>query len=143
VVALKSAGFLPRTLQVALNNSPLERRGGGEADGVVDYLECTYYPESKSGSDTSGIKPNGVIHFVSASNCVPAVVNEFFPLLQKGTELSEDNLTKITKVSHNVLCEKFASTAKPGDKFQFVRNGFYCTDGKLIFNKTVGLKEGF
>jgi len=118
-------------------------------NGKIKYLECTYFKDSKSGADTSGIKPAGVIHFVEASTAVPAMVNEFLPLLKSGTELNEENLREITKISHSVLCEKFLEKSKPGDKFQFVRNGFYCRDtennakGKIIFNKTVGLKEGY
>ncbi|KAI4454050.1 glutamine-trna ligase [Holotrichia oblita] len=114
----------------------------------IEYLECTYFENSRSGADTSGIKPNGVIHFVEAVSSVAATVNEYFPLLKNGTDLTEENLTDITKVSHSVVCEKFLGASKPGDKFQFVRNGFYCCDKestatKLIFNKTVGLKEGY
>jgi len=114
----------------------------------ADHLECELIPNSRSGSDTSGVKPSGVIHFVEATTAVPATVREFFPLLKDGTELSEENLNPTTLATHKVLCENFLTKAKPGDKFQFVRKGFFCCDttstcGNLIFNKTVGLKEGF
>jgi glutaminyl-tRNA synthetase len=114
----------------------------------IDYLECEYYPDSKSGSDTSGIKPNGVIHFVEATTARTAMVHEYFPLLKEGTELSEQNLASNTKQTQTALVEQYLSAAKVGDKFQFVRKGFYCVDktstaGNLVFNKTVGLKEGF
>lgn len=113
-----------------------------------DYLECEYIENSRSGQDTSGVKPNGVIHFVEASTAVPAIVNELFPLLKEGIELSEGNLNPTTKISHKALCENFLKDAKAGDKFQFVRKGFFCcdimsNDGSLVFNKTVGLREGF
>jgi len=114
----------------------------------ADHLECEYIPNSRSGSDTSGVKPNGVIHFVEGSTAIPATVREHFPLLKQGTELSEENLNPTTLVSYKVLCENFLKSAKPGDRFQFVRKGFFCCDttsagDNLIFNKTVGLKEGF
>lgn len=114
----------------------------------IERIECTYFENSRSGVDTSGIKPNGVIHFVEATTAIPATVNELFPLLKKGTELTDENLTSTTKISHSVVCEKFLTQARAGEKFQFVRNGFYCCDktstaGNLVFNKTVGLKEGY
>jgi len=111
----------------------------------ADHLECEYIPDSRSGSDTSGVKPSGVIHFVEATTAVPATVNEHFPLLKVGTELSDENINPDTLVTHKVLCENFLKTAKAGDKFQFVRKGFFCVDisDNLVFNKTVGLKEGF
>ena len=113
-----------------------------------DYLECEYIENSRSGADTSGVKPAGVIHFVEATNAVKATVHELFPLLKEGIELTDENLNPTTKVTHNVLCESFLKDVKPGDKFQFVRKGFYCcdiesTNDNLIFNKTIGLKEGF
>jgi len=110
-----------------------------------DYLECSIIPNSKSGNDTSGVKPNGTIHWVDAKNNVPIWINEYKPLLKQGTELSEENLNTDTKVTKKALAEEFI---KSNDKFQFVRKGFYCLDkqekdGMLVFNKTVGLKEGF
>jgi glutaminyl-tRNA synthetase len=119
-------------------------RRGGE----IDYLECTYFENSKSGSDTSGIKPNGVIHFVEASTAIRADVHEYHPLLKEGTELVESNLAQNTKTTQTAYVEKFLGGARGGDKFQFVRKGFYCADKtstpeKLVFNKTVSLKEGF
>lgn len=118
-------------------------------ENKIDYLECSYIESSKSGNDNSGIKPSGVIHFVEATSAVNAVVNELFPLLKEGTDLNEENINPVSKISHNAKCEKFLGTAKAGETFQFVRKGFYtvCSkescNGKLVFNKTVGLKEGF
>ncbi|KAI4453322.1 glutamine-trna ligase [Holotrichia oblita] len=114
----------------------------------IDCLECTYAENSKSGADVSGIKPNGVIHYVEASTAIATTVNEFFPLLKQGTDLADENLTEVSKISHPVLCESFLSTAKPGDKFQFVRSGFYACDkhstaDNLIFNKTVVYGGGY
>ena len=115
----------------------------------IKHLECTYYPDSRSGNDTSGIKPNGVIHYVEATGAVRGKIREFFPLLKSGTELTDENLTEVTKVEYDVLGEQYLQEAKAGDKFQFVRKGFYCVDKdsvdgvSFVFNKTVGLKEGF
>jgi glutaminyl-tRNA synthetase len=119
-----------------------------DSTGKIERLECTYIENSKSGSDTSGVKPAGVIHFVEATTAVPASVHQFFPLLKEGIDLSEENLNETTRVTHHAFCEKFLGSARPGEKFQFVRSGFYtCAkdsgNGKLVFNKTVGLREGF
>lgn len=119
-----------------------------KSERKVDYLECSYIENSKSGNDISGIKPSGVIHFAEATTAVDATLNELFPLLKEGTDLTEENINPVTKVSHTAKCEGFLKTAKAGETFQFVRKGFFTADkdsssGKLIFNKTVGLKEGF
>ena len=104
-----------------------------------DYLECEFIEENQK---------CGVIHFVESTTAIKATVHEHFPLLKQGIELSEENLNPITLATHNVLCENFLTSARPGDKFQFVRKGFFVCDltsthDNIIFNKTVSLKEGF
>ena len=111
--------------------------------GKITHLECSYLPNSKSGNDQSGVKPSGVIHFVEATTAVAATVHEFFPLLKQGIDLAEENLTEVTKVTHNVMAEAWLANAKPGTQFQFVRKGFFIHDGKNVYNKTVSLKEGW
>ncbi|MCL2570130.1 MAG: glutamine--tRNA ligase [Firmicutes bacterium] len=115
--------------------------------GGISHLECTYYPESKSGSDTSGIKPDGTIHFVESSQAVEITVNEFFPLLREGTSLEDENINKDSMVVHKALAEGYIKNVKLGQPLQFVRKGFYMMDknsnkDEMIFNMTVGLKEG-
>jgi len=116
-------------------------------NGAVSHLECSYYPDSKSGSDTSGIKPNGVIHFVEATTAKELTINEFVPLLHKGTSLDEENINTESKTTFKALAEPFIEKAV--ETVQFVRKGFYKRDEKLskgkelVYIKTVGLKEGF
>ncbi|MCL2756347.1 MAG: glutamine--tRNA ligase [Firmicutes bacterium] len=116
-------------------------------DGSIDYLECSYFENSRSGSDTSGIKPNGTIHYVEASTATSIVVNEYLPLLKEGTSLDEDNFNLNSKFEHNALAEPYIRECK--NTVQFVRKGYYVLDKKLsvrdnlVFIKTVGLKEGF
>jgi glutaminyl-tRNA synthetase len=103
-----------------------------------DYLECEHVADQKC----------GVIHFVESTTAIKATVHEHFPLLKQGIELSEENLNPTTLATHSVLCENFLASAQPGDKFQFVRKGFFVCDltstrDNIIFNKTVSLKEGF
>ncbi len=129
-----------------------------DENGQIDHLECEYIKESKSGQDTSGIKAKGTIHFVEKSNIVPVVVREFKNLtkldilepskaLENGASLEEilepDSMKETT-----AYAEKFLLSAKPEQKFQFMRKGFYCVDkdstqDKLVFNKTTGLKDSF
>lgn len=127
-------------------------------NGEIDHLECEYLPDSKSGNDTSGVKVKGTIHFVSDKNCFDITIRNFKNLvkdeyidptkeLAKGTPvdeiLQEDSLVEVTAKAEN-----FLKSAQVGDKFQFIRNGYYCkdkdsTDEKHIFNNTISLKDSF
>jgi len=131
------------------------------ADGSIAHLECVYYPNSRSGSDTSGIKPNGVINYVCDGIAIE--INEYAPLLHAGLELTEENINKDSKRVFVALAEPYARIACRGEPcepvtsspkpLQFMRKGFYTLDTKsldkktntsntLVFIKTVGLKEG-
>ncbi|MCL2850747.1 MAG: glutamine--tRNA ligase [Firmicutes bacterium] len=118
-------------------------------DGSISYLECTYFENSKSGFDTSGIKPNGVINYVHDG--VEIQINEYQPLLHSGTDLAEENLNRDSKKTFTALAEKYLIDLHKDllpKSLQFVRKGFYTLDKKLstsdnlIFTRTVGLKEG-
>jgi len=116
-------------------------------DGTIKHLECTYYENSKSGHDVSGIKPNGVIHYVEATTAIPITVNEYLPLLKEGIGLEEENINRDSKINHKAFAEPYIKEVK--NTFQAVRKGYYTLDKKiskdndLVFIKTVGLKEGF
>lgn len=117
-----------------------------KGDGGIDYLECTYFENSKSGDDKSGIKPDGTIHFVAAADATEVTVNEYLPLLKQGLALDEANINRDSKIVRKGMAEPFIKQCK--DAVQFVRKGFYILDrtgngNNLVFNKTVGLKEGF
>lgn len=120
-----------------------------EGDEII--LECTYFPESKSGSDTSGLNPKGTIHWVNAGDAIEVTVNEYDRLFKvedpSGEEgdfkeyINPDSLKVVKGYAEPVLAE-----TRPGDHFQFLRKGYYCTDklsepGKLVFNRTVTLKD--
>ena len=122
-----------------------------DKDGNIDHLECTYYPESKSGEDHSGIKVKGTIHWVNANDCVDVTINQFGTLFKPGVKFEKDNLAEVFnpdswKVT-TAKAEKYLTSRKEGDHFQFVRKGYFylvSTDGgKLIFNETVSLKDSF
>jgi glutaminyl-tRNA synthetase len=123
-----------------------------DASGNITELHCTYIPESKSGSDTSGVNVKGVIHWVSAAHALPAEVRLYDRLftvedLSKGEDdfrkyLNPDSL----KVVISVFAEPALAEATLTDRFQFMRIGYFCLDSdstkdKLVFNRTVTLRD--
>jgi glutaminyl-tRNA synthetase len=104
----------------------------------ADCLECEITDE----------KAKGVIQFVSCKTAKAAKIHELEPLLLAGTDITEENINRNSLRVINCYIEKWlADTAAPETKFQFVRKGYYVLDcnshKEFIFNKTVGLKEGF
>lgn len=122
-------------------------------DGSIKELHCSYIPSSKSGADESGIKVKGVIQWVSATEGIEAEIRIYDRLFKVEDPSSEEGDFKeyINEHSLEVLTayvEPALKEAKPGDRYQFMRNGYFVPDTdfssqKLVFNKTVGLKEGF
>lgn len=146
IVRLKGA-YIIRCNKVVFDNA-----------GNIDHLECEYIPESKSGNDTSNIKCKGTIHFVSADNYFEITIREIKNLIKSeitnpakalsdGVNI-EDILEPDSLTEHKAYAENFLKTAKPEDKFQFMRKGYYCMDkdstpSNYIFNSTISLKDGF
>jgi glutaminyl-tRNA synthetase len=125
-----------------------------DADGNITEVHCTYVPESRSGNDTSGINVKGTMHFVSASHAVPVQVNLYDrlfkvenPSAEEGdfkSYINENSLHVVT----NAMAENDLRHAKVGEKFQFIRLGYFTPDldstsDKLIFNRTVTLKDSW
>lgn len=123
------------------------------ADGSIVEIHCTYVPESKSGSDTSGINVKGTLHWVSAAAAVEVEVREYDRLFRVEDPTDEEGDFKdyINPDSLKVVkgyAEPALTAAKPEERFQFLRKGYYCLDKdataeKLIFNRTVTLKDGW
>ncbi len=125
-----------------------------DADGVVTQINATYYPESRSGSDTSGVSAKGTIHWVAVREAIDLEVREYDKLFTDPTPMDyedRDFLEFINPTSLQILAAKgepALAKAKPGDTFQFLRKGYYTADpdgtqGKPVFNLTVGLKSGW
>jgi glutaminyl-tRNA synthetase len=122
--------------------------------GEITEIHCTYFPESRSGNDTSGLNVKGTMHFVSAEHAVPVQVNLYDRLFKVENPSAEDGDFK-TYINENSLqvietayAEADLKNAKAGNKYQFIRLGYFCTDidstpEKLIFNRTVGLKDSW
>lgn len=122
-----------------------------DASGKVVELKCTYIPESKSGQDTSGVQVKGVIHWVSKEKAVPMEVCLYDRLFTtEDMNAAEGDFTEHLNPhsleKKTVYAEPSLTIAKPGDRYQFLRMGYFCMDeestsGKLIFNRTVTLKD--
>jgi glutaminyl-tRNA synthetase len=120
----------------------------------VTELHCTYDPETKSGSAQSGRKVKATLHWVSAAHSVPAEVRLYEHLFTKAdpseVEEGSDFTANLSPNSLEVLTscklEPSLTNAKPGDRYQFERLGYFCVDAgssekKLVFNRTVSLRD--
>jgi len=125
-----------------------------EKTGEIIELRCSYDPETKSGGAKSGRKVKSTLHWVSASHCLDAEVRLYDHLFTKpNPDQTEEGLdfkaylnpnSKVVLTSCKV--EPSLKTAKPGNRYQFLRLGYFCVDpdsktDKLIFNRTVTLQD--
>ena len=121
--------------------------------GNVTVVHCTYDPETKSGSGFEGRKVKGTIHWVNAQDAVQLPVRLYENIIdeEKGV-YNEDgslNLNPNSLTTVQAWCESALKDAKAYDRFQFVRNGFFCADAKdskegaPVFNRIVSLKSSF
>ena len=125
-----------------------------DENGVVTEIHCTYDPETRSGSGFEGRKVKGTIHWVSAESAVDAEVRLYENSVdeEKG-KLNEDGTLNYNPNSLTVLknckLEAALGEAVKGDKFQFLRHGYFCVDAKdttedhLVFNRIVSLKSSY
>lgn len=122
--------------------------------GNIIELHCSYDPESKSGGATSGRKIKGTSHWVSAAHAVPAEVRLYDKLFMSENPDEEaeglDYKANLNPDSLEVLkdcrVEPGLAEAKPGDKFQFLRQGYFCVDPDSsnagpVFNRIVSLRD--
>ena len=127
-----------------------------DENGNITCVHCTYDPESRGGETPDGRKVKGTIHFVDAKNCLTASVRLYSRLFlvenpsdEEGVSTFADNLNPDSlKTLDNVKVDCSLKGAKPGDTFQFMRQGYFCVDtdsapDSLIFNETVALKDSF
>ncbi len=119
------------------------------ADGNVTEIKCTYFPESRSGADTSGIKAKGVLHWVNAETCVDAALVQYDHLLRDAEFSGQDFSERINLDSEHVFAAKaepYLKEACEGTAFQLMRTGYYktCTrNDKLCLSEIVSLKDNF
>ncbi len=134
-----------------------ERVVKDENTGEIVELHCTYDPETRGGRAPDGRKVKGTLHWVSAEHALEATVRLYDRLFLKPdpTDVEEgaDWKSNLNPNSLEVLTgcqvEPSLAEAKPGDRFQFLRLGYFCLDpvdaapGKLIFNRTVPLRDSW
>lgn len=123
-----------------------------DENGNVTEVYCTLVPNSKSGNDTSGVKCKGTIHWVSAADAVDAEVRMYDRLFTSENPAAEDDFKACINPNSLIIkhakVESALKSTNVGDKYQFVRKGYFCTDtdstaAHLVFNLTVGLKDSW
>ena len=121
------------------------------AKGEVTELICTYDPATKGGNSPDGRKVKATIHWVSAAHSLPAEVRVYNPLFTKPDPDAQNFAADLNSNSLEVLSEARLEPALAdagAEPVQFERNGYFCCDsdstpGKLVFNRTIGLRDTF
>ncbi len=125
-----------------------------DENGLVNEIHCSYLPETKSGSDTSGLSAKGTIHWVSVPHALPAEVRLYERLFKVENTASEEGDFKeyinedSLKIISNAWVEPSLQTGTTATRYQFLRKGYFCLDkestaDKLVFNRTVTLKDAW
>ena len=125
-----------------------------DEDGNVTCVHCTYDPESRGGNSPDGRKVRGTIHWVDAASAAKVEVRQFENLVDEELGVyNEDGSINLNPNSKTVLTDCYVEPwlldAKAYDRFQFVRDGFYCVDsrdskeGQPVFNRVVSLKSSY
>ncbi|MCD6517229.1 MAG: glutamine--tRNA ligase/YqeY domain fusion protein [Candidatus Aminicenantes bacterium] len=122
--------------------------------GKIKRLHCTYDPETKGGWSKDGRKVKGTLHWVSARHAIKAEIRLYDRLFQtknpldvkKGEDFKKNLNPESLKIIPSCMLEPSVSNARPGDRFQFLRKGYFCVDpdskkGHLVFNQTVPLRD--
>ena len=127
-----------------------------DADGNITEIHCTYDPDTLSGTPGSMRKVKGTLHWVSARHCKDAEVrlyDRLFAVENPSAEAEKDfrellNPDSLKVLPHAKIEPYLAQIAKPEDKFQFQRIGYFCVDpdstaDHLVFNRTITLKDSW
>lgn len=125
-----------------------------DTEGHITELHCSYIPESKSGSDTSGINVKGTLHWVSVAQALQAEIRLYDRLfkVEDVANAEGDFKDHINPDSLQIIPNAFAEPALISDQahstYQFIRKGYFVldrdsTNEKLVFNRTVTLKDGW
>ncbi|MCI4668781.1 MAG: glutamine--tRNA ligase/YqeY domain fusion protein [Bacteroidia bacterium] len=126
-----------------------------EETGEIEEIYATYFPESRSGNDTSGIKVKGTMHWVSAQHALKVEVRQYDRLFldpdpagHKEKDYLEFLNPESLKIIEEAYVEPSLKEASSEDHFQFIRKGYYIKDeeasaDKLVFNQTVTLRDNW
>ncbi len=139
--------------EVRLKGAYIVRCTGYNCDenGLVTEVRCSYDPETRSGNCERKVK--GTLHWLYAADAVPAAFRHYETLLRDETPEDEgkdftERLNPNSLATLDGFVEPAAANAQAGDRFQFIRMGYYCKDAdstaeKPVFNRVVGLKDSF
>jgi glutaminyl-tRNA synthetase len=124
-----------------------------DENGTVTEIHCNYFPESKSGHDSSGLHVKGTIHWVSAIHAIHAEVRLYDRLFKVENPSSEegdfkDYINPDSLQVINAFLEPSIQSATLENRYQFLRKGYFCldkdsTEKKPVFNRTVTLKDAW
>ena len=122
-------------------------------DGSIAVIHCTADLETGNGNPADGRKVKGTIHWVSAAHCVDAEVRLYDKLfteanmngIPEGSDYKDYLNPESVTVRTGCKLEESLKDAKPGEKFQFVRTGFFTPDSKNpgVYNRVVTLRDSF
>jgi glutaminyl-tRNA synthetase len=124
-------------------------------NGEVTEVHCTYYPESKSGQDNSGIKAKGVLHWVDCNAAVDLELRLYDRLFTDPTPDKHEDVDYLEFYNKNSLvinttskAEKYLKEVGDNEPLQFMRKGYFIKDqestsDKLVFNRTIGLRDSW
>ncbi len=123
--------------------------------GHVQEIHCSYYPDSKSGSDSSGVKPKGTLHWVHAQDHVPVELRMYDRLFQVREPLADDAVDFVEHINPESMsvhqgarAEPYLADATAEKRYQFFRKGYFIQDpdsrpDHLIFNRTVTMRDSW
>ncbi len=126
-----------------------------DENGLITEIKCIYYPDSKSGSDISGIKAKGTLHWVSIPQAIEAEARLYGRLFTDETPTAHEDKEFMDFFNHESLStipkiyvEPSMKNTTPGTQVQFMRKGYFAvdidsTEEKLVFNQTVNLKSSW
>ncbi len=127
-----------------------------EESGEIIEVHCTYDPATRGGNAPDGRKVKGTIHWVSAAHAIPAEIHLYDrlftaeqPEADKEKDFQEFLNSDSLEIVSGCLLEPSLARAKPGENYQFERQGYFCIDAgnstkeKLVFNRTAGLRDSW
>lgn len=141
--------------EVRLKTAYIVKCTGCKKDAVGNVVEvyAEYDPDSRGGNAADGRKIKGTIHWVNANDSLDAEIRLYDNLFTVAEPESDEFMDYLNPDSLTVLTgcklERALGDAKPGESFQFMRQGYFCVDnrdsapGRLVFNRSVSLKDGF
>ena len=125
-----------------------------DKDGNVTEIHCTYDPQTRGGDAPDGRKVKATLHWVSAKDALKVTARLYDNLFTKenpedvpeGKDFTENINPNSLRVQENCFVEPSVKNAKPLERYQFERKGYFCvdpdsTEGNLIFNRTVSLRD--